>query len=145
MNLGNFSLWQWILGVATTAPSAIQDIKEKRIRILPCLVGIILGIVFNLIGEKGIAAVFGGLVPGAFLLLCSAVSREAVGCGDGVILMAIGSIIGGVYGAMALMDALIVSGLVSLVLLTVKKAGRSTTIPFVPFLFAGFVITGIWK
>lgn len=84
-----------------------------------------------------------GLVPGGLSILLAFLTREQIGYGDGLMLLMLGGCIGGQATLGTWAGGLVLSFVVSVVLLTTRKAGRSTRIPFVPCLFLGFVIVGI--
>lgn len=76
-------------------------------------------------------------IPGILLLLLGKISREAVGYGDGSIVLVMGLYLSfweilGILAVASILAALWATGL-----LFSGKAGR--TIPFVPFLLAGFL------
>ena len=77
------------------------------------------------------------LVPGALLLLTSYVTRQGVGYGDGLLALCIGPAVGAPALVTGMCVAVITSGLFSAVMLVLRKAGRGTKIPFVPFMTFG--------
>ena len=140
---GSFSLWKWSLLLGLLIPTTISDIKEKRIGVFWSITGCIAGIILKFCFGNDICTVLSGLIPGAILLVISFLSHRSVGEGDGLILMAIGCILGIRKGFAVIILALLISVPVSAFLLLIKKAGRETAIPFVPFLFLGSIITGL--
>ena len=77
------------------------------------------------------------LLPGALFLLISLLTREGVGYGDGLVLIAAGPALGGTVAVFGAIAALFANGIFSGILLAIRKAGKKTKIPFVPFLAAG--------
>ena len=66
-------------------------------------------------------------------------SRGAIGRGDGYLLCVAGVYLG-IAGTLSLLSgALFLCAIWSLLLLAIKKAGKKTEIPFVPFLLAAYV------
>ena len=141
--LGSFSLWKWLLLLGLLIPATISDIKEKRIGMIGSIIGCFAGVILNMCFENDVWTVLAGLIPGTILLVISFLSHRSVGEGDGLILMAIGCILGIRKGFAVIVLALLISMPVSAFLLLFKKAGRKTAIPFVPFLFLGSIISGL--
>ena len=77
------------------------------------------------------------LLPGLALLGLAALSRERMGYGDGIMAALIGPCFGLQQMVTGLFLAFLLSAVVSVGLIALKKAGRKTTIPFLPFLTAG--------
>jgi leader peptidase (prepilin peptidase)/N-methyltransferase len=121
--------------------SSIEDVRKKEIPlwvILSC--GFVSGIsvVYGPVrGSAGFLDVFLSLLPGAFLLFASLLSRRGVGFGDGFLLLAAGPALGVGVSILGLMIALFASSIFSGILIMLRKAGRRTRIPFVPFLALG--------
>lgn len=77
------------------------------------------------------------LLPGMALLGLAALSRERMGYGDGIMAALIGPCFGLQQMVTGLFLAFLLSAVVSVGLIALKKAGRKMTIPFLPFLTAG--------
>lgn len=81
----------------------------------------------------------GGAALGVVLFAFIYFSKEAMGVADGVVITACG-IAFGLYDVVSLCFlASLYAGVYSMVLLFVKKAGRKSRIPFLPFLLLGYV------
>ncbi len=81
------------------------------------------------------------MIPGMIMLIVSWLSKQSMGYGDGLLALSIGLAFGVNKMALGISVAFFVSGLVSLALLVIKKAKRNDTLPFVPFLFIGMVVS----
>ena len=81
------------------------------------------------------------LLPGGISLLLAFATREQLGYGDGLVLLVLGSCLGPEKVLWIWMLALLGSFAVSIVLLVMRKATKSTRLPFVPFLFLGYIVT----
>lgn len=81
-----------------------------------------------------------GVLPGVFLILLGAVTRQAIGYGDGLLLLACGLCLGGEMAGILLLTGLFLLFPVSLSLLLCGKAQRKTQLPFAPFLLAAYLI-----
>ena len=84
-----------------------------------------------------------GLLPGCLSIVLAFITREQIGYGDGLLLLMLGGCVGGESALGIWIGGLVASFIVSVVLLTIRKAGRNTRIPFVPFLFLGYMLVGI--
>ncbi len=65
---------------------------------------------------------------------------EAIGFGDGLVMISINLFFGGERAIVIFCISFLISGIVSGVLMMIKRANRKTRIPFVPFLAAGTLI-----
>lgn len=81
-----------------------------------------------------------GLLPGALSLLLSFVTREQIGYGDGLMLLILGGCVGPERTLVIWILGLVTSFVVSVVLLTMRKAVKSTRLPFVPCLLLGYIL-----
>lgn len=81
----------------------------------------------------------GGLI-GAFFMIISKITRESIGSGDGILLIATGVNLGIYVNIMLVLGGFILAFCCSIILICFKKAKRNTTIPFVPFLLLSYVI-----
>lgn len=120
-----------------------KDIRKKEISLLTVAVFAIVGIAVNLyrgtFGGSNLAAV--GI--GAGMILFSLISRGEIGMGDGLLLMALGTVLSVKELLEMLGIGLFCCCIWGILLLfwskTGKKVGRKTEIPFVPFLLLGYV------
>lgn len=120
---------------------AIFDIRHREIPLLWILFGIAAAAGVDMWriteGVFTITAVGFSLLPGAFLLLTGFCTREKVGYGDGLLLLAVGLFFGVYRCFLALCVGLVFAAGAALFLLVFRKAERSSRIPFVPFLLIG--------
>lgn len=119
---------------------ALIDIRNKKIPVLPVvLMGAAL-LAVRLYKGTDVAGIVCSLIPGTLLFLLAVLSKEKIGRGDALVLLALGCGYGvwQVIGVLGL--SLLLAAVVSAVLLIAKKAGRKTELPFVPFLFCGLVV-----
>jgi Flp pilus assembly protein protease CpaA len=121
---------------------AIQDIKEhyfsNEFVWLMLAFGIILiptnPFVSLLNVLLGVALLGGGMAG------LSVITKGQIGMGDAKLFAILALYFGAKSAFMILMYSLILSAIVSLVLITVKRAGRKTEIPFVPFIALGVIV-----
>lgn len=142
--VSNYYIWQWILLFIILIPACIQDIKEKSVSVLITSVGLGAGLIINLVLHTDkIPRLLLCIIPGLFLLACARITHEAIGYGDGLIMLAIGNIVGLVSSTKILFSALLIAGFYSIGLMAVKKVGKETVVPFVPFLLLGVLGIGV--
>lgn len=118
----------------------IRDFSRKRISLWSCLVFGACSLGFSIITERAILEFIWAEIPGLLCLILSFCTREAIGYGDGILMCALGML----YDIEELLFILFVgssfSGVVGLVLLVVFQKNGKQEIPFVPFLFIGWLI-----
>lgn len=120
------------LGICT-----ISDLKNMRIRRLFPEVFIGAAVIWHLI-QKDLAAenFWAGIAFGGLLLVFSWVTRESMGYGDALVIMACAALLGFVKAFSLFFLALFFSAFWSAILLISRKAGRKGRFPFIPFLLA---------
>lgn len=82
----------------------------------------------------------GGAAIGGFLLICSFLSREAIGKGDGYLFCVTGIFLGFQKNIFLLMTAMILCAVYSFVLLITKRCDKTDRIAFVPFVLAAYLL-----
>ncbi len=121
--------------------SSIEDIRKKEIpvwEIAACgLISAASCIFGALEGNLDAMGVFLSVIPGAAILFIALMSGQSVGYGDGFLLLAAGPSLGPEATAIGLLIALFAGGIFSGVLVALKKAGRRSRFPFVPFMTFG--------
>lgn len=119
------------------------DLKYREIpRITLCFgaVGANLLLIIQIFeGNKVWWDCLGGMSVGIVLVLISIVTNQQIGIGDGILFVLTGIGLGTIENIILLISSLCITGLTSLVLLTTKKIGRKTALPFIPFVWASFV------
>lgn len=122
-----------------------MDLKSKTINreiilvlMIVCFAGAFIKVFIN--KEFGIWEIIGGVLIGFCAIGLSMVSREQIGRGDGLVIAAIGLMLGFRKCLFAVCMASIIMTLVSVIVLILRKGNRNTRLPFVPALFAGYVM-----
>ncbi len=80
-----------------------------------------------------------GLLPGACFLGLSMAAGKQLGKGDGLVLAAIGGLLGLSGCLVALSFGLLLAAFCAGYLMVVRKASRKQKLPFVPFLTVGYL------
>lgn len=122
-----------------------MDLKSKTISrgiilvlMIFCFAGAFIKVFIN--KEVGIWEIIGGVLIGLCAIGLSMVSREQIGRGDGLVIVAIGLMLGFRKCLFAVCMASIIMTLVSVIVLILRKGNKNTRLPFIPALFAGYVI-----
>jgi len=121
--------------------SSILDYKTRKISIVAVATGFACGTVLQIIiGQLRIYEMAGGCVLGLIFLLVARLTGEAIGYGDGLILIATGAFLGIMNNLLLLTISLALAAVFSISLLVFKRMKKNKEIPFVPFMLGGFVI-----
>lgn len=133
-----------IIGVLLFMAGAM-DLKSKTISremilvlMIVCFAGAFIKVFIN--KEFGIWEIIGGVLIGFCAIGLSMVSRDQIGRGDGLVIVAIGLVLGFRKCLFAVCMASIIMTLVSVIVLILRKGNRNTRLPFIPALFAGYVM-----
>ncbi len=124
--------------------TAIQDVRSKQISNWIILAGaalLCIGIPFShglTLADRGF-----GMLVGAGVILISKATGGKIGMGDGLLLCVTGLGLG-VWSNLELFAlSMFAAAVVSIILLIARLANRKTSIPFVPFLFLGYILQTI--
>ncbi|MCM1039998.1 MAG: prepilin peptidase [Ruminococcus sp.] len=120
---------------------AVFDICKKEIPTILIGLGIMaasgVGVWRMLNGTLTFGETGACLLPGIFFLLISFFTKEKMGSGDGLMLLAVGLFTGFYHCLFILCISLVFSSVTALVLLLIHKVGKESRIPFAPFLALG--------
>lgn len=86
-----------------------------------------------------IPSLLGGIAIGTLILGISYMTKGKIGKGDGILLVILGAFVGFMDMWILLLYALSISAIWSIGLLIIKKVNRNYRIPFIPFIFLGYV------
>ena len=127
----------------------MYDIRKKEIHLpLSAVVALILSvrqIYLVCLGEVAVRNAFLGIMVGVFIVVLSVLTRGGIGIGDGIIFMICGLLFGFYENSILLFLSLVFTAAASVVLIITKHVGSKYTLPFAPFVFAGFGVMCIWK
>lgn len=116
---------------------AVMDLRSRTLRA---------EFLFGFIGVGGLMNIFwhyqspqsilAGALPGILILLIGKFTKESIGYGDGLGILAVGVFVGARSCLLILTGAFLFSAVYGLVSLLTKRKKSSDTIAFFPFLFA---------
>ena len=117
---------------------AYHDLRRKRIPLVLVGVCAVLSLVEMVIAVtdhvRTPMTFLVAVLPGLFMLVLAFLTKKSVGYGDGLLMCAVGPVLGLRLMVGGLMLAFFFSSIFAIFLLVFKKADKKTTIPFIPFL-----------
>ncbi len=121
-----------------------EDIKRKTIPVIPMMGCGIFAIVLHLIsGKNDILNMAVGMIPGVIAYVLSVLTKEKIGKGDAVLLMVTGLYMGFWGNVFMLWIGLIFAAVGGIIAIAMFKRKRGDELPFVPFLFAGYLVISV--
>ncbi len=118
-----------------------EDIKSKTIPVIPIMGWGIFAIVAHLIsGKNDILSMTAGMIPGTIAYVLSVLTKEKIGKGDAVLLMVTGLYMGFWGNVFMLWAGLILAAIGGIIAMAMFNRKRGDELPFVPFLFAGYLV-----
>ena len=123
---------------------AIQDLLQKKIYLWSIGAGA-LAALLCLPFCTGLSLLdrVGGVILGLCIIILSILTAGKIGIGDGALLCITGFGLGFWRNLELFGSALFLAAIVSILLLIFRMADRKRSIPFVPFLFIGYLIVNI--
>lgn len=120
--------------------AGITDIRKQIIsrRLLEILFIVCLATV-PFMTQNSLFSMIGGLVIGFCAIGISMVSREQIGRGDGIVITAIGLVLGARQCLLVVCIASLLMSLIAIGILLLRRGNRQTRLPFLPAIFAGYV------
>lgn len=112
---------------------ALSDAKNKKIPIIPGAICMAVVVAIQIISKNPPGKWMPGIIIGIFIYIVSLVSRGQVGTGDGFVYLVSGVALGFGRNLELLTISLLLASVVASYLIVVKKAGRKTCMPFIPF------------
>ena len=123
---------------------SLEDLLKKSVPVALLAAGVLFipaGLLTEGAESISIADNILGLIPGAVLLVISFVSRGQIGAGDGCLVMMLGASLRIETVIRILTAELLLITVFSGVMLVMRKLKRKSTLPFIPFLFAGYILS----
>lgn len=134
----------WITGFLILLWGSIEDLKKKEVSVvyIKVIYGISLLIFLGLRLPEWKEAVLGLAIGFVFTMLAK-VTAEKIGSGDAYVIGCLGLLLGYQTCILICLTAFGISFWVSAFLFLIRKSGLNKTIPFIPFLFAGYLVTAV--
>ncbi len=139
-------MWQEAALFLVLTLLAYQDYREKKVNLFILLISGAAGTLAQAIaGQYTAGNLIAGIGVGAAVCLFSEVTRGKIGMGDGLVIVLCGIFLGFERNIMLCMAAIYLAGAAALLLFLMKKRGRNYRMPFVPFLWASYVVNLLWN
>lgn len=119
---------------------ALWDLKYREILISVSIIGALGGVVGMLLTERRIVEFLLALVPAGICFVFSKLSRGAIGLGDAIVLAVIAFYYPLERILFICMLAFSIAAVIALYLLVVVRKKGDYQIPFVPFLWMGWLV-----
>ncbi len=130
-------MWKTILVFVYLLVLSIYDVRERKVPLVLLAAGgcaaVLGGICSGLTGAVSWLQLLLGVLPGVFLLAVAWITRKA-GYADGIVLLLLGVLEGYQQGVVLLCVSLLLLSCVVMLLLLLRKVGRNTEMPYIPFL-----------
>lgn len=127
-------------GMALMAFS-IWDLENKRLPVFPIFYLLAAGILFACMKDvEDLQNTLLGVGMGLLLCAVSRLTGGSIGMGDGLLALLMGLYMGGIFTFLCLCFAFLFSALAALCLICLKKKGKKDSLPFIPFMLAGYIM-----
>ncbi|MBR6770416.1 MAG: prepilin peptidase [Lachnospiraceae bacterium] len=132
----------WIIAAGFLIAASITDIRKKEISVILIGLFVATSIVYSIAFQtmKGNDFLY-ALIPGSSLLALGIMTKESIGYGDGLLILALGILLGLEKCLITVGMGLAASAIYALVLLAFRKVNGKSRLPFVPFLTIGLGVT----
>lgn len=118
----------------------VKDIKTQTVDLRELLFFLILGLVIKIFGaQESVWRIIPGMSIGVIMLVISFLSGEALGYGDGMVVLVTGALCGIRLTLLTILIALFVMAVFAICLLLRKGFYYKEKIPFVPCILVGFL------
>ncbi len=124
----------------------VYDVRTKQIPLSILLVfGVIIAGLVWINGTLIQQMVWLKLLPGVVFLLIAFITKQAVGYGDGIVILLMGVLLGVRQCISMVFIGLIFCSVISLLILVFGKGSKQTKLPFMPFLLTAWGVILIGK
>lgn len=120
--------------------NTLRDIKYKTISFVPVIFMFSGGILIHILqGEIWEPRIWCSFIPGVVCIMIAFLSRGEIGMGDGWMLLAMGALVEYQILFHSCILAMVLAAVVAGILFVVFHKNKKYTIPFIPFLAAGYL------
>lgn len=125
---------------------SVEDVRKRKIPLVILMVGGCMAFTYQLMwGMEDIWETAAGAGIGLCFLVVGWLTGEKIGYGDGIAIMMLGIYLGIWKLLEILAGAFFLLAMAGMICLTGKRFSRKQTLPFCPFLTAGYVICLLCK
>ena len=136
-------MWKFVLTFLWLGVLSVLDFRRKKVPIWLLTVGGILGAAAAVYaycdGTNSAVEIILGMLPGGLLLFVAAVTKKA-GWADGIVLVTMSLLTDFRECVICFVISLFAISVVSLLLLTFRKVRKGTKLPYLPFLWTGYLL-----
>lgn len=130
---------QEMVTLSFLAANSWLDFRRREISLILTVVYGTVGIIYSILQGRQIGDFLIPMGIGMMFLTVGFLSSEAIGAGDGWVLLALGTMIKTELYVRMLCMGLFLAAFWSGILLVICKKSRKTEIPLIPFLAAGYI------
>lgn len=121
---------------------AFIDKRQKEIPLFLPIIGFIISLILSILArELSVLQIVLGCVLGIVALLLAKLTKQAIGYGDGMILICTGAALGLWKNLIILCIALVICACTCALLMFARRKKKKDDIAFIPFLFSGYVVS----
>ena len=134
--------------IALLVPPLVEDIKEQQIRNIYPIIILISKAIFIIVErdkEVAVKSLISAFIAFAIFGLCMLISKDGIGAGDIKLLISIAFYMETELFLRGLLYICLCSLLFSIFVLATKKARLKSQLPFVPFVFAGTLVSTLME
>lgn len=122
----------------------ITDLRERKIYVNWCLVNLVAVLIFHALqNDINKTEIILGIIVGVVFYIVSMITGDAIGKGDALMILTIGSIVGIRTEMRMLMWAFVICSFVSLVGMISRRKKLKSSMAFAPFLLLGGIMAAI--
>lgn len=126
--------------LGTLGVHSLEDLRDNKITVTITLFSGILGIILHLLSpDISIFEMIEGMFSGAWVILLGCLTGGKIGIGDGIIFILTGLYLGAEKNLALMCLSFSQAGICGIFLLLFGCCKRDGRIPFVPFLFLGYL------
>ena len=136
--------WALVLGTGSFIDIRKKSLPKTFVAVI-CMVSTVMLVIGFFLSvssisymEAGIGAMIGGVV-----MVASFFSNGCIGMADAILVFITGLLFGYMGSIEVTLYAIFFAAIVSMILISFGKAGRKSHIPFIPFMFLGYVLYSI--
>lgn len=137
-----YIIWTMIFLMLCT----ISDLRSRTVNIIICIGNTVAAILVHIFcGSEDIVGLMFGVTIGCSFIALALLTREKIGIGDGFVILTVGTINANLLFVTSIIWSFLLSFVVSVVIIIIKKYDLKEEIPFVPYLLIGYTVAVVMK